>query len=811
MNDYLNQFETAMREVGIEPPEHIVADGKKHRFPTNGKSSDDSGYYKLYGDNVPAGFFGCYRSDIYESWKADVGREYTPEEKREYAKRKQAIRKEREAEERERKAKARQNAEKKWSSAKPEIGAHKYLLKKGVGAHGLKSDGYHLLVPMRDENGVLHSIQTIDPNGGKKFLPGGRVRGTYFSIGRPNGVLCIAEGFATAASINESTGHAVAAAFSSGNLMPVAVALRKKLPDIKMIFCSDDDAWTEGNPGITSATEAAKTVGGYLAIPDFGDKRPEKATDFNDLHKHSGKDAVRDSVAAAEPITDTTVLEDDSSTADEWPEPQPLLAEFKPQPYPLEALPTDIRDAVTEVQAFTKAPVPLVASSALAALSLAIQTHVDVKRAEKLTGPSGLFLLTIADSGERKSTCDGFFMKAIREYEAEQHELFKPLHKDHKAAHGAWKAKRDGLREKIRQLTKQGKPTRDQELSLQDLEHNEPEPPKEPRLIYGDATPEALKWSLSKCWPSGGVISSEAGLVFGSHGMNRESVMRNLATLNTLWDGGEITTERRSSESFKVEGARLSIALQVQEPALRAFFEKSGGLARGTGFLARFLVSWPQSTQGFRPFSEAPEAWPALAKFNRRIAAILGQEVILDDAGGLDPAVYSMAPEAKLAWVEFHDAIETELRAGGELYDVRDVASKIADNAARIAALLQYFEHGASGVIGLDAMNRASLIAAWHLTEARRFFGELALPTEQSDAIRLDAWLTDFCRRDKTNIVPRREAQRNITPHHLRQKLALDIALNDLADSGRVRLVQDGQRKEIHLNPAILRSVENET
>jgi putative DNA primase/helicase len=214
----------------------------------------------------------------------------------------QAIQEKRDAEERTRKAEARQKAEDKWTNAQPEIGAHKYLLKKGVGAYGLKSDGFNLLVPMRDEQGTLHSIQSIGPGGDKKFLPGGRVKGCYYPIGKPNGVLCIAEGFATAASIHKATGHAVAVAFNSSNLAPVAQALRKKLPEIELIICADDDAKTEGNPGITSATKAAKSVGGVVAIPDFGDNRPESATDFNDLHKHAGEEAVKASVEAAKPV-----------------------------------------------------------------------------------------------------------------------------------------------------------------------------------------------------------------------------------------------------------------------------------------------------------------------------------------------------------------------------------------------------------------------------------------------------------------------------------------------------------------------------
>jgi uncharacterized protein DUF3987 len=154
------------------------------------------------------------------------------------------------------------------------------------------------------------------------------------------------------------------------------------------------------------------------------------------------------------------------------------------------------------------------------------------------------------------------------------------------------------------------------------------------------------------------------------------------------------------------------VALQVQEATLRNFFHRSGGLARGTGFLARFLVAWPESTQGFRPFSEPPMAWPALSVFHRRIPEILANPVPMDEEGVLSPAVLTLAPHAKAAWVTFHDAIEGELPNGGELYDVRDVASKSADNAVRLAALFHVFEHGMDGAVGLEAFEGASRIAA---------------------------------------------------------------------------------------------------
>jgi putative DNA primase/helicase len=470
-----------------------------------------------------------------------------------------------------------------------------------------------------------------------------------------------------------------------------------------------------------------------------------------------------------------------------------------PEEYPLDALPGTILEAVKEVQAFVQAPIALVASSALAALSLACQAHIDVKRAEKLQGPVSLFLLTIADSGERKSTCDAFFTAPIRDWEKAQAEAAKPALREYEAALAAWEAEREGIVAALREAGRKGKPTDHLRRDLAQHQQNKPEPPRIPRMLYLDATPEALAYGLTK-WPAAGVVSAEGGAVFGSHSMGKDSVMRNLALLNGLWDGASLTVDRRTTESFRVCGARLTLALQVQEATLREFLAKTGPLARGSGFLARFLVSMPQSTQGTRFFKEAPQHWPHLAAFHRRIAEILAQPVPIDEDGALTPAMLSLTPAAKALWVEFHDAIERELAAGGELYDVRDAASKAADNAARLAALFQVFEHGV-GAVGDDAIERASRIVAWHLSEARRFFGELALPTELADATRLDDWLIERCRKERTHFVGK-----NYVRQHgpLRDGARLDTAIRELAELDRLRLEKDGKRLMIHLNPALV-------
>ena len=651
--------------------------------------------------------------------------------------------------------------------------------------------GRLLVVPVR-QGDRLSTLELIDGEGRKAALAGrGTKVGGYWATKRLPGdndqdvTLLIGEGVATVLSASEATGHPAIAALSSGNLPAVAKTMREHYPAAELVILADL-VKADGKPD-PHAIEAAQSVDGKLAVPDFGADRDPGMTDFNDMAVTIGKDAVK------------RIIQSASAAGTLWPEPQPLTS-YAPEPYPLDALPGKVRAAVEEVQGFVKAPRPMVASSALAALSLAIQAHVDVKRADKLHGPTGLFLLTIADSGERKSTCDGFFTKAIRDYETEQLEENKPVLRDYEANKASWGAERDGLLMAIKDAAKKGESTDDLKNSLASHKQNEPEPPRVPRLMLEDTTPESTAFDLATKWPSGGVVSAEAAIVFGSHGMNKESVMRNLALLNKLWDGTSLAIDRRTSESFKVRGARLTVALMIQEPTLREFFNRSGALARGTGFLARFLVAWPASTQGFRPFTEAPANWPALAAFNQRLAEILNQPAPIDDNGALTPDMLSLSPEAKRAWVEYHDTIETKLCSGGELYDVRDVASKSADNAARLAALFQVFEHG-TGAISLECFESASRITAWHLSEARRFFGVLALSPELADAARLDRWLIEYCQRERTETVNKRYLRQH---GPVRDGVRLDSAIVELVELDRLQLRRNGRCIDVAVNPALL-------
>lgn len=274
--DAVQNFNAALDSAGLATKDKIIPDGKLHRFTVKGdKAGTKNGWYVLYGDGLPAGAFGCWKRQISESWCSKTDRQMTVVERSKFKRRMLEARAAREAEETERRKAARDKALYIWKASAPAPKDHSYLVKKSVKNHGLRLHKSMLVVPVRDSEGNLHSLQFIDDEGNKRFLSGGLKKGCYFAIGSPTESLCIAEGYATAATIYEATGLSVAVAFDAGNLMAVAQAIRAKFPHIKITLCADNDIKTPGNPGLTRAREAAAAVGARLAVPpchgDFND------------------------------------------------------------------------------------------------------------------------------------------------------------------------------------------------------------------------------------------------------------------------------------------------------------------------------------------------------------------------------------------------------------------------------------------------------------------------------------------------------------------------------------------------------------
>ena len=270
--DVIIEFSTALAEAGIPCHGDMIADGKLHRFKVDGDHNRKC-WYVFYPDGVPSGAYGCWKRAISGTWSAKNSDRFTKSERSQWKRRIDDARRQREAEEARRRAETESRAAMIWRTAQP-VELHPYLAKKRLKAHGIRQYKSCLVIPLRDAAGFIHSLQFIDGEGRKRFLSGGAITGNYHSIGEYKGVLCIGEGYTTCATVHQTTGHATAAALFSTNLKPVAISLRRKFPDAKIIVCADNDRFTPGNPGVTKAREAALAVQGLLAVPKFEDIGP---------------------------------------------------------------------------------------------------------------------------------------------------------------------------------------------------------------------------------------------------------------------------------------------------------------------------------------------------------------------------------------------------------------------------------------------------------------------------------------------------------------------------------------------------------
>jgi len=545
--------------------------------------------------------------------------------------------------------------------------------------------------------------------------------------------------------------------------------------------------------------------------------------DWNDKHQVDGLEAVKklidaaidnalnekaapsDTEDAAQTTETSEPIIDDDLHGGEWQNPESIIAYQDSEDYPLDQLPEPLRLTAIAVANYQQCPIAMVANSLIGALSLSIQGLVNVARDSQLISVSSLFLLLIAESGERKSACDKMLTQHLKDLDLERFKADNEARKEYAKELKIWQAKLSGAENALKRDSEKGQPTHEQEQRINALYLEEPATPRSTTFLLEDTTPEGLIKAMDKGHPFNGIFSSEAGIVFGSHGMSSESAMRNMATLNKFWDGEAIRVTRSDiAKNTLLTGRRLTLNLAIQASAVRAFFEGSKGLARGTGFGARFLIAWPKSTQGFRPYKEPVNGFAALDTFKRKTLELINTDLVIDEkTGAIEAHTLTLSTKAKAVWVTFFNDTEAELKTGGELTNIKDVTSKAGDNAARLAALFHVYEHGMTGTISEDHMTKACHLMAWYLMESRRFFGEIALPKELSNATLLDTWLIDYCKDNQVTRISTRTAKQ-LCPNPLRTKEAFSDTVKHLTELSRIRTITEGKKKWLEINPKLL-------
>jgi phage/plasmid primase-like uncharacterized protein len=281
------QLIDAMRAAGLEPPDEILMDGKIHRFKSGTKGTpgiDKPGWYLVFGDGIPAGRFGCWRAGMEVTWRADVGRKLTQIEEMTHLKRLTEAKALRDAALERQHQVASDTVEKIWTTANPASSEHPYLAKKGIDVHGARITGDgRLVLPLYDQDGTLATLQYIDHEGGKLYHPGGQTGGKFWMVGSLDepGTLFVAEGFATAATIHETTHRPVVVAYSASNLVPVTGILREMYSATQdIVIVADHD---KSGVGQRYAEQASAKYGARMVMPPTQGDANDYAQAGNDL------------------------------------------------------------------------------------------------------------------------------------------------------------------------------------------------------------------------------------------------------------------------------------------------------------------------------------------------------------------------------------------------------------------------------------------------------------------------------------------------------------------------------------------------
>ncbi len=729
MSDSIDQFRTEIAAAGLTPPDNINPDGKIHRFSTNGKPRDDSGWYMLHLDGIAAGAFGCWREGLQSNWCSKSDTSMTAAEREAHRRRIDAMKVQRDADTAERQAAAAVEAERRWQAAQAYI-QHDYLTAKGVQTYGLRVDtAGALLVPMRDTAGTLHSLQSIAADGEKRFMPGGRVKGCYHAIGKPDGAVIVCEGYATGASIHECTGQAVAVAFNAGNLEPVAVALRAKYPALKIIIAADDDHLTDGNPGMTKGTAAAMAVDAILAVPVFPAGRPDKATDFNDLHQLAGADAVKACIDDAKKCGATPTTQ----SASNWSVPTPLPTALPPvDPFDAELLPVTLRGWVMDIAHRMQCPPDFPAVAALVALSSLIGARavIQPKARDDWQVVPNLWGAVVGRPGVKKSPALNEALKPLHRLQAAEFEL-------HKAAHEAWQLdcrvaemQADSNEKKAKGHAAKG----DTAAARAMLEPTDtPAEPTARRYIVNDATVEKLGELLQQSpW---GTLSYRDELYGLLTSLDKQGQEGSRAFYLTSYDGNQgYTFDRIGRGTVHIPRVCLAMIGGIQPGRIQEYVR--GAVAGGSaddGLLQRFgLTVWPDVVGDFvhvDRWPDTPAKQTAWAVFERLAA--------LEPASDTDPVVWRFTPAAQEIFVEWLVPFEIELR-GDAMHPamVSHLAKyrKLIPALALVFALIDTPDTG--NLIGEDELIRALAWGEYLRSHANRLYAAAVTP-ETTDAATL--------------------------------------------------------------------------
>ena len=461
---------------------------------------------------------------------------------------------------------------------------------------------------------------------------------------------------------------------------------------------------------------------------------------------------------------------------------------FGPVPYPLHKFHLLVGDAARELKWNLKAPDALIGMSLLATMSASCQSLIDVKLPTGQIRPVSLNIMTIAESGERKTTVDRLVGQPLYDHDDVLLEQYEKDVACYEKAYLLWEDTRRALHKKRSKLISQGKCIDDINMTLDEHQAHEPLQPRRRQVVRTDMTGRAFADALQGESEAIAIMSDEGDILL------RSDAMRQLGMLNAAWDGASLKLDRAEGKSVLARNPRVTLSIRTQPAVIREYLERKGEHARGSGHFARYLVGWPATTQGSRFLNTVEPDWDALNRFHRRVEDLLKTRADQVRGGMMGRVTMEFTDEAKAEWIKLANETESDLHHQGRLHDIADFGSKACEIVGRVAAVLHYFSMQ-DGSIDADTLDRAIAIVGWHLDEFKRLFSDGSeVSIAHADAQLLARYLHEHVWQAGGNYM-RRNDLLSVGPVRLRKKRRLDPALDVLIASQAVWISQDQSKK----------------
>jgi hypothetical protein len=416
--------------------------------------------------------------------------------------------------------------------------------------------------------------------------------------------------------------------------------------------------------------------------------------------------------------------------------PAPLARDIPaPTPYPVEALGDLLGAAARGIHDKVQAPIAVCGTSVLGAAALAVQGHADVVLPTGHAKPSSLFLLSILESGGRKSAADEEALWPIRKREKALHDAYGADIESATNAIAAWETARE-------KVTKDKKLGREEMKYALDALGPRPLPPLMPLLTMDEPTVEGMAKLMPNGLPSLGIFSAEGGAFINGHAMKDDARLRSAAGLSGLWDGTPLRRVRAGDGAIILPGRRVSLHLMAQPDAAATLFHDP--VLKDQGLLGRILPTAPDAASGSRFWRDAPASADAsIRRYGARLLSILEAPMPMAEGkrNELAPRRLPLSPPARATWIAFADHIEAQLGEAGAMAPIRPLANKLPEHAARIAAVLTLVHDLAAAEVSAETMEAGIELAQHHAAEALRLDAAGKVPEKQQAALRLLDWI----------------------------------------------------------------------